>query len=50
MVFVGMDHGTTGVSFTILSDNPVHFKIGREELSKGDVSALEELNKRIDQN
>jgi putative methanogenesis marker protein 12 len=48
MVFVGMDHGTTGVSFSILSDNPVHFKIGREELSKGDTSALEQLNKRID--
>jgi putative methanogenesis marker protein 12 len=47
MVFVGMDHGTTGVSFSILTNKPVHFKIGREELSKGDVSALEELNKRI---
>jgi len=48
MVFVGMDHGTTGVSFTILSDKPEHFKIGRDELSKGDVSALEQLNKRVD--
>jgi putative methanogenesis marker protein 12 len=47
MVFVGMDHGTTGVSFTILTDKPVHFKIGRDELSKGKVSALEQLNKRV---
>jgi len=47
MVFVGMDHGTTGVSFTILSEEPVHFKIGRDELSKGLVSALEELKKRV---
>lgn len=48
MVFVGMDHGTTGVSFTVLNDNPVHFKIGRDELSSGDVSALEELSKRVE--
>ena len=50
MVFVGMDHGTTGVSFSILANKPTHFKIGREELSKGDVSALDELNKRVDLN
>jgi putative methanogenesis marker protein 12 len=50
MVFVGMDHGTTGVSFTILSEEPVHFKIGRDELSKGLVSALEELKKRVNIN
>jgi putative methanogenesis marker protein 12 len=48
MVFIGMDHGTTGVSFTILTDKPVHFKIGREELSKGSTSALQQLNKRVD--
>ena len=47
MVFVGMDHGTTGVSFTILAKEPIHFKIGRDELSKGSISALEELNKRV---
>ena len=47
MVFVGMDHGTTGVSFTILTDEPVHLKIGRDELSKGTVSAIEELKKRV---
>jgi putative methanogenesis marker protein 12 len=50
MVFVGMDHGTTGVSFTILYDNPVHFKIGREELSKGEISAIDELAARVDLN
>ncbi|HMK54135.1 MAG TPA: methanogenesis marker 12 protein [Methanobacteriaceae archaeon] len=48
MVFVGMDHGTTGVSFTILYDEPVHFKIGREELSSGEVSALQELHNMVD--
>ena len=48
MVFVGMDHGTTGVSFTVLKAEPVHFKIGREELSSGKVSAIEELSKRVD--
>ena len=47
MVFVGMDHGTTGVSFTILGDGAEHFKIGREELSAGRVSALEELEGRV---
>ncbi|MFB2623033.1 methanogenesis marker 12 protein [Methanothermobacter sp. KEPCO-1] len=47
MVFVGMDHGTTGVSFTILGDEVEHFKIGREELSAGRVSALEELEGRV---
>ncbi|MDI6643922.1 MAG: methanogenesis marker 12 protein [Methanobacteriaceae archaeon] len=49
MVFVGMDHGTTGVSFTILNDDLIHFKIGREDLSAGKVSALEELRKRVDE-
>ncbi|MBC7117627.1 methanogenesis marker 12 protein [Methanothermobacter tenebrarum] len=48
MAFVGMDHGTTGISFTILSKEIEHFKLGREELSKGKVSAIEELSKRID--
>ncbi|MBU4536231.1 MAG: methanogenesis marker 12 protein [Euryarchaeota archaeon] len=51
MVFVGMDHGTTGVSFTILSSDDKeqveHFKIGREVLSTGEVSALEELSSRV---
>lgn len=50
MVFVGMDHGTTGVSFTILDDETAHFKILREDLSAGKVSALKELSKRVDLN
>ncbi|MDD1763465.1 MAG: methanogenesis marker 12 protein [Methanobacteriaceae archaeon] len=48
MVFVGMDHGTTGVSFTVLLEEPVHFKIGREQLSRGEVSAMTELAKRVE--
>jgi len=48
MVFVGMDHGTTGVSFTVLQGKPIHFKIGRNELSAGEVSALEELSNRVE--
>lgn len=47
MAFVGMDHGTTGVSFSILDDDVTHFKIGREETSAGTVSAVEELSKRV---
>jgi putative methanogenesis marker protein 12 len=47
MVFVGMDHGTTGVSFTILDGNISHFKIGRDETSAGTVSAVDELRKRV---
>lgn len=48
MVFVGMDHGTTGVSFSILDDKITHFKISREECSSGKISAMEELSKRVD--
>lgn len=50
MVFIGMDHGTTGISFCIMSgDGDVIdvFKIGREESKKGLVSATEELKKRV---
>ena len=46
-----MDHGTTGISFCIMSDdgNVIDvFKIGREESKKGLVSAEEELAKRVD--
>ena len=53
MVFIGMDHGTTGISFCIMSDDGDIidiFKIGREESKKGLVSASEELTKRIDLN
>ena len=51
MVFIGMDHGTTGISFCIMSDDGEVvdvFKIGREESKQGKVSAIEELSKRID--
>ncbi|MCL2688002.1 MAG: methanogenesis marker 12 protein [Methanobrevibacter sp.] len=50
MVFVGMDHGTTGITFGILSDDGDQiesFKIGREETKAGLVSAIEELSKRV---
>lgn len=50
MVFIGMDHGTTGISFCIMSDEGEVievFKIGREESKKGWVSATEEIMKRV---
>ena len=50
MVFIGMDHGTTGISFCIMSSKGEIldiFKIGREESKQGKVSAIEELSKRI---
>ncbi len=46
-----MDHGTTGISFCIMSDEGKVlevFKIGREESKKGLVSATEEITKRVD--
>ena len=51
MVFIGMDHGTTGISFCIMSDDGDVldvFKISREDSKKGLVSAKEELEKRVD--
>lgn len=51
MVFIGMDHGTTGISFCIMSDEGEVievFKIGREESKKGLVSATEEIMKRVE--
>ena len=51
MVFIGMDHGTTGISFCIMSDEGEVievFKIGREESKNGLVSAKEEILKRVD--
>ena len=51
MVFIGMDHGTTGISFCIMSDEGdvvEVFKIGREESKNGLVSATDELAKRVD--
>lgn len=49
MVFVGMDHGTSGISFTILNDDDEAstFKISREDSKTGRVSAIEELAKRV---
>lgn len=43
-----MDHGTTGVSFSIINGEITHFKISREDCSSGKVSAIEELSKRVD--
>ena len=51
VVFIGMDHGTTGISFCIMSDEGEVidvFKIGREESKKGLISAKEEILKRVD--
>ena len=51
MVFIGMDHGTTGISFCIMSDGGDVldvFKIGREESKHGLVSVKDELSNRID--
>ena len=50
MVYVGMDHGTTGISFAIMDDRQVLdvFKISREDSKAGKVSAIEELSKRVD--
>ena len=51
MVFIGMDHGTTGISFCLMShDGDIIdiFKIDREDSKSGRVSAIEDLAKRID--
>ena len=51
MVFIGMDHGTTGISFCVMSEDGEVldvFKMGREESKRGLVSAKDELAKRID--
>ena len=51
MVFIGMDHGTTGISFCLMDDDEKIldiFKIGREDSKNGKVSAIEELSKRCD--
>lgn len=52
-MFIGMDHGTTGISFCITSKTGEIldiFKIDREDSKNGKVSALNELSKRIDLN
>ena len=49
MTFIGMDHGTTGISFCVMSDDEEIldvFKIDREDSKSGKVSAIEELSKR----
>ena len=51
MVFIGMDHGTTGISFCLMSaDGKIIdiFKIDREDSKSGKVSAIDELSKRVD--
>ena len=48
-----MDHGTTGISFCIMSENGDIvdiFKIDREDSKSGKVSAVEELSKKTDLN
>ena len=53
MVFIGMDHGTTGISFCLMDDDEEIldiFKIDREDSKNGKVSAIEELSKRCDLN
>ncbi|MDO5849812.1 MAG: methanogenesis marker 12 protein [Methanobacteriaceae archaeon] len=50
MVFIGMDHGTTGISFAILDEAGEVlevFKISREDSKAGKVSAIEEISKRV---
>ncbi|MDR0910973.1 MAG: methanogenesis marker 12 protein [Methanobrevibacter sp.] len=51
MVFLGMDHGTTGISFGIIDDDgkPIcSFKIDREDSKTGKVRAIDEIKKRVD--
>lgn len=49
--YMGMDHGTTAVSFNIVDDNRkdvAYFKLNREKLSKKEVSFRESLNEYVD--
>ncbi|AGN15988.1 methanogenesis marker 12 protein [Methanobrevibacter sp. AbM4] len=49
MVFIGMDHGTTGITFALLDDdgNVLDvFELSREDTKAGRVSAIEEISKR----
>lgn len=52
MVFVGMDHGTTGISFAILEDSGEVdvFKISREDCKNAKVSAIESISQRVNLN
>ncbi|MBQ2418110.1 MAG: hypothetical protein II282_07960 [Alistipes sp.] len=49
MVFIGMDHGTTGISFCLMASNGEIidiFKIDREDSKSGKVSAIEAETKK----
>ncbi|MGN0092911.1 MAG: methanogenesis marker 12 protein [Methanobrevibacter sp.] len=49
MVFIGMDHGTTGITFALLDDDSNVldvFELSREDTKAGRVSAIEEISKR----
>ena len=51
MVFIGMDHGTTGISFSIMSNEGEiidSFKIDREDSKAARVLAIDEIAKRVD--
>lgn len=53
MVFIGMDHGTTGITFAISDDNGKIldiFKLSREDTKLGKVSAIKEISKRCNLN
>ena len=53
MVFIGMDHGTTGISFCIMDDSENIldiFKLSRSDSKKGRVSAKAEIEKRVNIN
>jgi len=46
LVFIGMDHGTTGISFCIMSNEGEildSFKIDREDSKSGKISAINEI-------
>ena len=49
MVFIGTDHGTTGISFAISDDDGKLldvFKLSREDTKSGKVSSIDEISKR----
>ena len=49
MVFIGMDHGTTGITYAITDDDgnvQDVFELSREDTKAGRVSAIEEISKR----
>ena len=49
--YMGMDHGTTAVSFNIIDENKNHvayFKLNRDEVSNNEVNFKDTLNKYVD--